>query len=81
MGQCVAASSSIPKSGFWADRQCSTAMPYICEKQRDGWTTKRPDNPNPTNPTNIGCSTGWIGYGSYCFKVSLSKIHQHNSKQ
>ncbi|XP_072020401.1 macrophage mannose receptor 1-like [Amphiura filiformis] len=69
MGQCVAASSSIPKSGFWADRECTTAMPYVCETKRDGWTTREPDNPNPTNPTNLGCSVGWIGYGSYCFKV------------
>ncbi|XP_022109148.1 macrophage mannose receptor 1-like [Acanthaster planci] len=68
MGQCVSINSGAPAAGYWYNTACSLSLPYVCESARPGYSTMAPPGP-VTNPTNIGCAAGWIGYGSYCFRV------------
>ena len=74
-GKCVGAGSAIPASGYWTDLNCEERFPYVCEVLREGYTTQSPNPPSKTNPSNIGCAAGWIGYGSQCFRV------RHTDKQ
>ena len=73
-GKCVGSTSAVLNSGYWYDINCEETYGYTCERLRDGFSTQSPNPPSKTNPTNIGCATGWIGYGSYCFMVSLMSV-------
>ncbi|XP_038078467.1 macrophage mannose receptor 1-like [Patiria miniata] len=67
-GRCVSINSGAPAAGYWYNTACSSALPYVCESNRPGYTTMAPPGV-VTNPTNIGCQPGWIGYTNHCFKI------------
>ncbi|XP_033624642.1 macrophage mannose receptor 1-like [Asterias rubens] len=67
-GLCVSINSGAPAAGYWYNTACSQSLPYVCEAARPGYTTMAPPAVG-TNPTNLGCSAGWIGYGYNCFRV------------
>ncbi|XP_072020213.1 macrophage mannose receptor 1-like [Amphiura filiformis] len=68
-GDCVAATSGVV-AGMWQDKACYDELNYVCEKGRIGFTAPPVTQPPPpTQPSNQGCATGWIGYGNNCFRV------------
>ncbi|XP_038058604.1 lymphocyte antigen 75-like [Patiria miniata] len=68
-GHCVTVTSG-RNAGFWVDRDCTTKYRYICEKAKANKPPIQPPVINPgTTPSSSGCVTGWIGYGSRCFKA------------
>ncbi|XP_022088512.1 macrophage mannose receptor 1-like [Acanthaster planci] len=67
-GNCVTMKSG-SDAGYWSDRSCEKGYLFICEKSRIGWPTITLPTANPpTQPSDVGCSPGWIGYGDNCFK-------------
>ncbi|XP_071507011.1 macrophage mannose receptor 1-like [Diadema antillarum] len=69
-GMCVAASSG-GTAGLWKNVACDTALKYVCERVRDGYTA-RPTVPAPgppTQPNDNGCYYDWVGYGAWCYKI------------
>ncbi|XP_072020400.1 macrophage mannose receptor 1-like [Amphiura filiformis] len=68
-GNCVIADAGVSSSGYWFNFNCDDTHAYVCEQLRDGYTTSAPNNPGKTNPSNINCAPGWIGYGNGCFRI------------
>ncbi|XP_077993135.1 C-type mannose receptor 2-like [Glandiceps talaboti] len=75
-GDCVGANTG-SNAGLWTATSCDGAMPYICEKTRPGFTKAPVTVPYATNPSNVGCADGWLGYGSKCF-LAISMVEAEN---
>nr|XP_006816218.1 PREDICTED: uncharacterized protein LOC102809517 [Saccoglossus kowalevskii] len=77
-GDCVAmAVDNVP--GLWYGHQCSESKYYICEKWLPGYTPPPPYTGPPTNPSDIGCSTGWVGFEDNCF-LPVYRTGSYNRK-
>ncbi|KAK4312213.1 hypothetical protein Pmani_016336 [Petrolisthes manimaculis] len=65
-GTCVAASGETYNLGFWSVWTCDVSLPYICEYNREDYTTPEPIT---TKPPESYCLSGWEHKGTRCYKV------------
>ncbi|XP_042223061.1 macrophage mannose receptor 1-like isoform X2 [Homarus americanus] len=65
-GTCVAASGMITNPGLWTVRDCDDHFQFICEYDREGYTT--PTMPS-TKPPIVYCAEGWTHQGGRCYQV------------
>ncbi|KAL0965897.1 hypothetical protein UPYG_G00287390 [Umbra pygmaea] len=66
-GTCVGMTTS-PTGGFWDDKSCTDAYPFVCEVPRPDIT---PPTPAPTPPISQGCADGWTAESHFrnCYKL------------
>ncbi|KAH9490404.1 hypothetical protein Btru_035117 [Bulinus truncatus] len=63
---CVAIRSQSPV-GLWENLQCQQPQPFLCETQRQGFTTPVPTTP-PSPPTFVLCPSPWKSRDGYCYQ-------------
>ncbi|KAL3836018.1 hypothetical protein ACJMK2_021471 [Sinanodonta woodiana] len=59
--------------GLWETEDCSSILPYICQIQRDGFTTPSRSTAAPTT-IQVPCQSGWTPKGTFCYKMSSTKL-------
>ncbi|KAM9450976.1 lymphocyte antigen 75-like [Clarias gariepinus] len=66
-GDCVAMTTT-PLAGFWRNKNCEDAHPFICESYRNGIS---PPTLAPTPTPVPGCQPGWYGKPHFrqCYRI------------
>ncbi|XP_076033569.1 lymphocyte antigen 75-like isoform X2 [Oratosquilla oratoria] len=70
-GTCVSASGESSNPGLWKVGTCTEKNYYVCEYDREGYTTPPPPT---TTPEPKYCRDGWERFSGKCYKVFQNPV-------